>query len=134
MKSKGPSEPQHGLHSSNIISISAISMHLMNCNDSILVVPPPPPAGQAAFHARLFFPHAMTIGCDVNDDSDDDASQTDAPPLPPSSQAASQQSCFAIVSNRFGSSSNRHCISHWIWTSFFNRITSRNCLKSTKNI
>ena len=82
MKSKGPSEPQHGLHSSNIISISAISMHLMNCNDSILVVPPPPPAGQAAFHARLFFPHAMTIGCDVNDDSDDDASQTDAPPLP----------------------------------------------------
>ena len=52
----------------------------------------------------------------VNDDSDDDASQTDAPPLPPSSQAASQQSCFAIVSNRFGSSSNRHCISHWICT------------------
>ena len=128
MKSKGPSEPQHGLHSSN-----AISMHLMNCNDPILVVPPPPPAGQAAFHAHIFFPH----GCDaddVNDDSDDDASQTDAPPLPPSSQAASQQSCFAIVSNRFGSSSNRHCISHWIRTSFFNRITSRNCLKSTKNI
>ena len=87
MKSKGPSEPQHGLHSSKIISISAISMHLMNCNDPILVVPPPPPAGQAAFHAHIFFPH----GCDaddVNDDSDDDASQTDAPPFKSSSKSA----------------------------------------------